>query len=59
MTATEITPRVSFDSRSDATAASSKRKYERGGSGPHVFDEWRSSGQWRGSCSGSSCSMST
>src|SRR3954447_18140080 len=33
------TPRVSRLSRSEATAASSKRKYERGGNGPQVFDE--------------------
>jgi hypothetical protein len=33
------TPRISSDSRSDSIAASSKRKYERGGSGPHVFEE--------------------
>ena len=38
-------PRVSRLSRSDSTAAASKRKYERGGSGPHVLDEKRSSGQ--------------
>ena len=43
----------------ERTASSSKRKYERGGSGPHVFDEKRSSGHCRGSWSGSSCSMST
>ena len=30
-----------------------------GGSGPQVFDEKRSSGQRRGSCSGSRISMST
>ncbi len=32
-------PRVSQLSRSDSTATGSNRKYERGGSGPHVFDE--------------------
>ena len=51
-------PSVSRLSRSDSIAAASKRKYDRGGSGPHVFDEKRSSGNVRGSCSGSSCSMS-
>ena len=41
---TSGTPRLSRLWRSDSIASSSKRKYERGGSGPHVFDERRSSG---------------
>ncbi len=51
-------PSVSRLSRSHSTAVESKRKYERGGSGPHVFEEKRSSGQSRGSWSSCSCSMS-
>src|SRR5687767_4852789 len=37
-------PRVSQLSRSNSTATGSNRKYDRGGSGPQVFDEYRSSG---------------
>src|SRR6201999_4469145 len=37
-------PRISPLSRSDATAAASKRKYERGGSGPQGVEEERASG---------------
>ena len=42
-------PSASRPWRSQSTAAASKRKYERGGRMPQVFDEWASSGQVRGS----------
>src|SRR6185312_9494447 len=51
-------PSISRLSRSESMAAWSKRKYERGGSGPQVLDECRSSGHSRGWWSASSCSMS-
>src|SRR5262249_43803611 len=51
-------PSVSYELRSHSIATGSKRKYERGGSGPQVFDEYRSSGYTRGTWSCSSCSMS-